>query len=193
MYYQQPTNDPLNYYYYKNTFTVDEIKKITSMLESLEYQKATTFLETDNNVRVSKIKWIPKTEEWNWVYQRLMEIALEANQKMWHFDIFNCEQIQYTEYHQDVEGHYDWHQDLGAGEPSHRKISISVQLSEPSTYAGGDLQFWFGGADDNQTVSVKKALGEATIFPSYMMHRVTNVYWGTRKSLVIWIGGSHFR
>lgn len=192
MYYQQPTNDPLNYYYYRSAFSSQEIKDILSKIEDLNYEEAKVFSgEAEESVRVSSVKWIPKTEEWNWVYQRLMEIALEANQKLWHFDIFNCEDIQYTEYTSERKGHYTWHQDLGQGMVSHRKISISVQLSDPGSYSGGDLQFWTGGEDN--IISVEKRIGEATIFPSYMMHRVTNVYWGTRKSLVLWIGGSHFR
>lgn len=192
MEYQQPFNDPLNYYYYKSAFSEQEIKNILFKLQSIEFEKAKVLNgEPSESVRVSSLKWIPKTEEWNWVYQRLMEIALEANQKLWHFDIFSVEQIQYTEYNERNLGHYSWHQDLGENLASHRKISISVQLSDPSTYNGGDLQFWFGG--DSNAVSVEKALGEATIFPSFMMHRVTKVYWGTRKSLVLWIGGSHFR
>ena len=192
MNYQQPTNDALNYYYYKLTFTEKEIKNIFFQLQSIPFRQASVLSgEPSSDIRVSNIKWIPKTEEWAWVYQRLMEIALEANQKLWHFDILNVEEIQYTEYHAEESGHYNWHQDLGPNMYSHRKISISVQMSDPSTYSGGDLQFWTGG--ESNIISIEKSLGESTIFPSYMMHRVTKVYWGTRRSLVIWIGGSHFR
>jgi PKHD-type hydroxylase len=192
MFYQQATNSPVNYYYYKSTFTEQEIKNILFKLQSINYESAKVASgEPTPEMRVSNIKWIPKTEEWGWLYQKLMEVALEANQKLWNFDILNVEEIQYTEYNESNNGHYNWHQDLGDGLFSHRKISISVQLSDPSQYNGGDLQFWLGG--ESNIVSVEKSLGEATIFPSYLMHRVTKVYWGTRKSLVMWIGGSHFR
>lgn len=191
MIYQQPVNDPLTYYYYNNSFSSLEIKKILVALENLEYENAQIVSENNNNVRKGKLKWIPKNENWTWVYKRMMEIALEANQKLWHFDIFQCEYIQYTEYDEKDEGHYNWHQDVSSGIYSHRKISISIQLSDPGSYSGGDLQFWLGG--ETNVISVQKALGEATIFPSYMMHRVTKVHSGTRKSLVLWIGGSHFR
>jgi PKHD-type hydroxylase len=191
MQYQQPFNDATNYYYYKKAFSDKEIEKIYQDLEKIEIEAGKTLGGDENNERRSSVKWIPKSEEWNWVYQRLMEIALEANKKLWHFDIFTCENIQYTEYYATNDGHYNWHQDLGPEFASHRKISISVQLSNPANYSGGDLQFWLGG--EQNVISVSKALGEATIFPSYLMHRVTQVHTGVRKSLVLWIGGSHFR
>ena len=31
------------------------------------------------------------------------------------------------------------------------------------------------------------------IFPSFMMHRVTPVTKGTRKSFVLWLGGTHYK
>lgn len=31
------------------------------------------------------------------------------------------------------------------------------------------------------------------IFPSYMMHRVTKITKGTRRSFVLWVGGDHYR
>ena len=192
MHYQQPTNDPLNYYYFKNMFSEQEVKNILFSVQSLPYENAKVSSgEPSADIRKSQVKWIPENDDFSWVYQRMLEVALEANQKLWHFDIFNSEMMQYTEYSDKDAGHYNWHQDLGPDILSHRKVSISVQLSDPVSYSGGDLQFWTGG--DSNVISVQKSLGEATIFPSYMMHRVTKVYWGTRKSLVLWIGGSHFK
>ena len=51
--------------------------------------------------------------------------------------------IQYTEYYEDG-GHYDWHMDVGNFPENHRKISITIQLSNPDDYDGGDLEFWLG-------------------------------------------------
>ena len=35
--------------------------------------------------------------------------------------------------------------------------------------------------------------GVVFIFPSYMMHRVTKVTKGTRRSFVLWVGGEHYK
>jgi PKHD-type hydroxylase len=38
-------------------------------------------------------------------------------------------------------GHYDWHIDYGPDNMKPRKISMSIQLTDPSKYQGCDLQF----------------------------------------------------
>ena len=54
--------------------------------------------------------------------------------------------------------------------------SISVQLSDPSDYSGGVLEF------PNATATT--ARGAAIVFPSYTMHKVHPVTRGRRSSLV---------
>ena len=120
-----------------------------------------------------------------------MNMALEANNSLWHFDLISVdEKIQYTEYYDTADGHYTWHQDIGGGSASKRKISITVQLSDPEEYEGGDLEMWQGG---EAIVKSERGAGVVFIFPSYMMHRVTKVTKGTRRSFVLWVGGQHYR
>jgi PKHD-type hydroxylase len=120
-----------------------------------------------------------------------MDLTIEANNNLWKFNLISApELIQYTEYYDVADGHYDWHQDIGSGTASHRKISITVQLSDPSEYEGGDLQLWSGG---NSISTAAKGAGVVFIFPSYMMHRVSKITKGTRRSFVLWVGGDHYR
>lgn len=119
-----------------------------------------------------------------------MELAVQANQ-VWNFDLISVpESIQYTEYYDTAEGHYDWHQDIGPGSASLRKVSITVQLSEADEYEGGDLEMWQGGSS---VCTAPRGAGVVFIFPSYMMHRVTKVTKGTRRSFVLWVGGQHYK
>ena len=95
------------------------------------------------------------------------------------------------------DGRYEWHQDIGPDLGSIRKISITVQLSEPDDYEGGDLELWLGGnyeecKKEGFIKSPRKA-GCVFLFPSYMMHRVAPLTKGTRKSFVLWLGGAHYR
>ena len=118
---------------------------------------------------------------------------MEANDALWHFDL-HCltDDIQYTEYYADKGGHYGWHQDMGPGDMSKRKISLTVQLSDPSEYEGGDLEYFRGG-DPEKADKAPRGKGVVFIFPSYMMHRVTKVTKGTRRSFVLWVGGEHYK
>ena len=89
-------------------------------------------------------------------------------------------------------GFLAWHQDIGYGRSNQRKLAMTVQLSDPSEYEGGDFQVWIGGDESNiQTIPRKK--GDIAIFPAYLMHRVTPITRGHRKCLVFWTGGRPLR
>lgn len=195
MNFQQQTNDSQNFYWYKQGFTKEELDKIYNDVAQLPFEKATILGENNTEaikaIRSSSIKWIPKNQNWQWLYDKLMNMALEANNSLWHFDLISVdEKIQYTEYYDTADGHYTWHQDIGGGSASKRKISITVQLSDPEEYEGGDLEMWQGG---EAVVKSERGAGVVFIFPSYMMHRVTKVTKGTRRSFVLWVGGQHYR
>jgi len=186
-------NDPQNYYYYTNGFNNEELDKVYKDVATLNFEQASTIDSKSNGkeVRSSSVKWIPNNQQWNWLYFKLMDMAVQANNALWHFDLYSVQDlIQYTEYYATENGHYTWHQDIGPGNPSLRKISLTVQLSGPDEYEGGDLEYWKGG---NEIIQAPKDKGLVFIFPSYMMHRVTPVTKGTRRSFVLWVGGEHYK
>ena len=86
-------------------------------------------------------------------------------------------------------GFFEWHMDFGAGNISNRKLSITVQLSDPEEYEGGELQFMI----NQNIITAPKEKGTAIIFPSFALHRVTPVTSGVRKSIVGWIGGPPYK
>ena len=187
--------DIQNYYWFKQGFSEVELKNIYSGVESIPFINAGTGEESvqDKKVRSSKIKWIPQNDEWEWLYAKLMGMIVEANNTIWKFDLYSVlDSIQYTEYHAEEEGHYDWHQDIGPGWLSKRKISVTVQLADPSEYEGGELEYWKGGPLDYAD-KAPKGKGVVFIFPSFMMHRVTPVTKGIRRSFVLWVGGEPFK
>jgi len=195
MNFKKEHTSPQNYYWWNKGFSKEELDKVHQGVSLLPFQEATTFASANDliikkEIRSSSIKWIPKTDEWQWLYEKLMRMAEEAN-SIWKFNLVSAdESIQYTEYYDTAEGHYDWHQDIGPGSGSLRKISITVQLSEPNEYEGGEFEMWSGG---KSIVTAEKGAGVVFMFPSYMMHRVKKITKGTRKSFVLWVGGDHYR
>lgn len=187
-------NEAQQYYWFDKGFSSDELQHIEDGVAQLEFARATTQAgETED--RKSNIKWIPKTPEWDWLYIKLIQMADEANQELWGFDLHTApEQIQYTEYNSDELGKYDWHQDVGSGSMSIRKVSITVQLSDDLDYEGGDLCFWQGGSSlDTNVLTSPRGKGNVVLFPSYLVHAVKPVTRGTRKSFVLWLGGGHYK
>lgn len=187
------SHDPINWYWFKNGFSLEEINKIESNALNFGVSKATVTNEgiVNEEIRKSAVGWIPQTREWQWLYQKLAEMVEEANNNVWKYNLYDMdEKIQYTEYYEDG-GHYGYHLDVGPGYPlNQRKISITVQLSGPDEYEGGEFQMWRGG---DQPEDLPKEKGCVLVFPSFVLHRVKPVTSGTRKSLVLWVGGESYR
>jgi len=78
-----------------------------------------------------------------------------------------------------------------------RKISLTLNLTDPEDYEGGDLKFDFGEhAKDGQrfhTCEEIRPQGSIIVFPSFLPHCVTPVTKGTRYSAVLWALGDPFR
>jgi len=69
-----------------------------------------------------------------------------------------------------------------------RKLSMTVNLTDPKNYAGGNLKFDFGvhNAKRFHICQEIRPRGSIIVFPSYTHHCVTPVTRGTRYSLVLW-------
>ena len=183
----------INYYYFNKAFSLEEIQKIHDVSSNYEYITAETHSKKEGNedleqFRKSKIKWLKQTDpKTQWIYKKISYMAKEANREMWEFDINNMrEDLQYTVYHRDG-GHYDWHRDTaGRGIMTQRKISVTIELTDhENDYEGGLVLINLG----QRIVKLPKGQGTAVFFPSFLVHRVSPVTKGTRKSLVWWIGG----
>ena len=158
----------MNYYYFTDVFSKEELELIRTIGDKTPKQAATTVADENDVVseyRKSEIAWLDDNQETRWLYEKIADLCKIANRNMWNFDIWGYQDsFQYTVYYGDG-GHYDWHVDLGPG-ISNRKISFVLQLSDPGEYDGGDLQMNPGG----QIMTVPKGLGTLCFFPSFMLH-----------------------
>ena len=179
-----------NYYWFENGFTTQEVDTIVNGSLEYEFQRAVIMDEGNTDkFRKSNIKWLPFDSKWEWVIDKIMSQVTEANNAIWNFELKSIiDNIQYTEYEGNG-GHYDWHLDIGPGSISHRKISIVIQLSDPDDYVGGDLQIMTG----SEYTTIPRGKGNVVIFPSFLLHRVVPLTSGNRKSLVLWVGGDHYK
>jgi PKHD-type hydroxylase len=145
----------------------------------------------DTKKRVTTISWIPfkKLPEMYKVIENQLSIV---NLNHFYFDgVQLTEPAQFTVYPK--KGFYDWHMDLNAfgqdGQNPIRKISMTLLLSDPSEFTGGDLLFSEMG--DSKPLPLKQ--GQAIFFASFLRHKVAPVKKGIRKSLVMWFGGPPFK
>ena len=140
------------------------------------------------NVRRSQVSWLENNPDTTWVFRKLADVVSKMNAEHFRFELTGFgEPLQLTHYDQSENGMYGWHQDYGGGVS--RKVSMTLQLTDPSEYEGGNLQMMTTG----EPVNVRKQRGLIAVFPSYVLHQVPPVTQGSRQSLVAWISGPAFR
>ena len=146
---------------------------------------------TAHRIRRADLSWLDDLPAAAWVMDRMIRLVAEANRKAFGFDLAEfAESPQVARYDAERLGHFDWHSDIGAGAlAAKRKLTVVVQLSDPSDYHGGMLELW----PDSSVRQAPRDCGTATIFPSFVLHRVTPVTAGTRWSLTLWSHGPAFR
>lgn len=142
-----------------------------------------------SDTRRTNVEWLFNTPEWSWVYERINAFVDAKNAKHYGFALSRIQSIQLGNYRSDMLGTYDWHNDDGSVIPC-RKLSLSILLSDPSEFDGGDLMI-NTGMNNIHTISKKR--GILTLFPSYLYHKVSPVTRGSRQSLVAWISGPRFK
>jgi len=147
------------------------------------------------DIRKSKVMMHMCSDNNSFIFDKLLDIATHMNDNFFNFDLLGFDHFQYTVY-DEVGSHYDFHADAIYGEniPQDmiltRKLSFSLVLSDSSEYKGGDLEILINGQAPIKTEQKK---GRIIAFPSFMLHRVSPVISGCRKSIVFWAVGPKFK
>jgi PKHD-type hydroxylase len=173
-------------------FTPQELDAVEACGDGLMPMRAEIAGRDGNtdHMRITRVAWMARNPETAWLHARLEKAVLQMNADFYKYDLYGLvEAFQYTVYHGTEGGHYNWHVDHGPLNDEPRKISLSLQLSDPSSYQGCDLVMQAGDGP----YKAERARGTLIAFPSYVLHRVTPIESGIRKSLVIWVGGPEFR
>ena len=200
-----------NYYYYFQSAVperiCDDIIKYGNQLKSEKAKVDDNKGEKENlDKRNSEIAWTSD----QWIYREIQPYVHEANKKAgWNFNWDHSEPCQITKYKKGQ--YYDWHCDAwdkpynivdNTNHPQHnkvRKLSVTVSLSDPNDYKGGELEFDFRNRNPNKKENgMHKCIeilpkGSLVVFPSFVWHRVCPVTSGERNSLVIWNLGYPFK
>ena len=170
----------------------------------------------DKVKRNSKNTWIPTT---HWISGFLWHYVQKANRENFLYDLTHIdgETMQYTRY---GEGEfYNWHNDssiavhykpqttgIAGGESVNnqdahidflnektelvRKLSFTLQLSDPDEYEGGNVQLL---NDGGKKYIAPRQRGTIVLFDSRTPHRVLKVTKGTRRSIVGWVVGPRWK
>ena len=151
---------------------------------------------TDPSIRITDIAFVePDGNEDNKVNEVAWDFLNEANTRQFNYEIESYQLVQFARYRDG--GHYGWHRDVNEtaitpnGEM--RKLSLTLCLTDPKEYEGGELQFFNGERPEEQRIiNDIQDQGSVIVFDSRDWHRVTPVTKGTRYSLVCWSVGPNF-
>ena len=175
-----------SYAYWEKAFTEKECEKIIKIAKDKGLIKGTT--NNNSDVRSSKINWLYSSDDLEFAFRKITDIVLNLNKRFFQFDIFGLnEGLQFTNYKapSDKFGkHIDRINNFVV-----RKLSLSVQLTKPEEYEGGELILY----TDDKGTEMKKEQGTLLLFPSYTLHEVKPITKGERNSLVAWVTGKEFK
>lgn len=189
---------------------IDLLEKDIQKFDSVSQESKLQGDTIDKIIRNSKNAWIPTS---HWIGGFIWHYIQRTNRENFCYDLtaIDGETIQYTQYE---EGQfYDWHIDAGIDtsyKPQQtvgsgvnlsqdqvtmngeyvRKLSFSLQLSDPEEYSGGEVQFL---DNSRNTYFAPKQKGTLIMFDSRTPHRVRKVKSGIRKSLVGWVVGPRWK
>jgi len=193
---------------------IDILERDASQLldDKIKTSEVNTFDEHGivKKVRNSKNAWISTN---HWIGGFLWHYIEKANRENFLYDLRNLdnETIQYTVYNEG--DYYGWHNDGGLttlykpqlignstdgvgvdfvnqNKELVRKLSFSLQLSNPDDYEGGELELV---DETGEHYLAPKQRGCLILFDSRTRHQVLKVTKGTRKSLVGWVLGPRWR
>ena len=153
----------------------------------------------DPEIRKTSVYFIKDKD--NKINELVWGFLREANKKLFNYDLEYFQAIQFAEYKNG--GFYGWHQDSSDIDKSNevRKLSLTLVLSDPDTFEGGELQFYNGGRPmqdmgeitGEQVTNDIKSQGSVIVFDSRDWHRVQPVRSGVRYSIVCWCVGPNFK
>ena len=198
-----------DFYYYPKYFTDEKIEAIHEMIRrgGYKFEKGGTGSDDqpkDQHYSNNRdIAYVPGDPNSWWLYNELEKLTIEANNALFQFDIqYVTDPLHYVIYPEPNKpdktgqtrkegGYLDWHMDIGMGGVNHRKLALTVQLSDPKDYEGGVFQCWFGGG--GKFIDLPRQKGDVLVMPTFIMHNVSPITKGERRALVYWTGGEPFR
>ena len=127
----------------------------------------------------------------------LQSLLIESYQHIYRgFDYSLFADLQYVNYNEG--GFFGRHHDVvpnGNGHDSFRALTMSVNLSDPQDYDGGDLIIYneTKRTDRLETDRLDREKGSFIIIPAFFYHEVEKVERGSREAMVTWLMTDHKR
>jgi len=187
------------YWKWDSAVPVDICNALLNSLDSNDWTES--LIGSSSNSSNREVSWRNNYVQFlmtnHWLEGILYNHVRYANKSAeWNYEVSNISPIQVSKY--EKEEFYDWHQDcyLLAANPiqgiEQRKLSVVLQLNDPSEYTGGGLEL---ENENGKPLGYNLLLnqGDLIVFPSFINHRAIEVTEGTRYSATGWVTGPNFK
>jgi PKHD-type hydroxylase len=178
---------------WRGLFTPKELDALERQCDGLMLEEARLNGYGVSSIRTTKVAWVHRAPESEDIYLRMEAIVLRLNAEHFRAELSGLSTMQYAVYRESESGYFDWHSDYGRdrGDPGQepRKLTLSLQLSDGSSYDGCDLEARAAYPLD----VAPRERGTLVAFRATVLHRVTPITRGVRKSLVAWATGPEYR
>ena len=178
---------------WRGLFSPADLDALERQCDGLALEQARLTGNGSDPIRATQVAWVRRTPETEDLYLRMEAVVLRLNAEHFRADLSSLSAMQFAVYRENDSGYFDWHSDYGRdrNDPGQepRKLTLSVQLSDGASYDGCDLEaraVW-------QSDCAPRERGTLIAFRSNVLHRVTPITRGMRKSLVIWATGPEYR
>ena len=133
----------------------------------------------------SEVCWLETASAPDWLVARIADLMADAA-CAFDFDISApLEDFKLIKYRRS--NRVAWHVDCAGGLTGTRKLTLTLLLSDPAAFDGGELTV-AGCAQD-----LHRNIGDTVIFPSFLAHKVTIITRGTCHTMIAWAHGTPFR
>lgn len=188
----EPSGHYQNWAFRERFLTPQECDRLVSLVPGSALRdvvlRADEALPTAADVRRCRLAGLAWVKEIEWLVQRLAAAVTECNKALYNYQLTGITENLLVEQYSTNHFH-DWVQDFGAKEQSARKLGAIVQLTDPSQYEGGDVEFF----SPRGPQKAPRARGTIIIYPSFVFHRVTPVTSGNRTAISGWVSGVPFK
>lgn len=178
--------------YAPKVFTDTECDHIIKLGNELKFENGEVDVKQgpiDKSLRKGAVGFFnPEDRSLEGLYKKLTDVITYVNKQFWDYDLHYIEKLQFTTYTEKGDFYTRHIDELGVYTHS-RKLSFSVQLSNPDDYEGSDLLMHI----ESEPSPTTKQRGDVIFFPSHVLHEVTPLISGARYSLVGWVCGPRFR
>jgi len=178
-----------------NVFNDKELTNIVQICDEMPLQKATVGANNtkrvDESIRNSNVCFMENNVVTSGIYERIIKAANYTNNSTFKYLLDGHEKFQYTTYDDTYNGHFTWHMDIKLDNSLEKVRKLSFTLLLNDSFEGGDFEILTSSETKAFKLPAKK--GRILFFPSFIIHRVTPITKGQRKSIAGWFYGPPFK